>query len=89
MITRLNLHTVGEIKKLTLDAPRLQNVKLVHSSLQLELVHDESVESLFIDILERIDLVETIVVESEVVPVKKLKNLKCLYSAEGDPGRFS
>ena len=55
MLTRLNLHTVGGIKKLTLDAPRLQNVKLVHSSLQLELVHDESVESLFIDILERID----------------------------------
>ena len=67
MLTSLQLEVVQGIEKLTLEAPRLRDVKLLDCSvLSLEIVHGESVEWLLVDRLEYIE-------------VKKLKNLKVLY----------
>ena len=58
---------VHGIKKLTLDAPILKKVKINRSSLFLDLVHGESVEWLFIDLMD-------------LVNVESLKNLKAIYA---------
>ena len=74
MLTSLQLENVSGIVKLTLDAPRLREVKLLdhwqftghQKDLRVEIVHGESVERLFIDIWEYTE-------------VKNLKNLQHLY----------
>ena len=70
----LNLPMLNSIRfegghgiKMFLDAPRLVEVKIWQGSLRLDLVHGESVEKLTIDDLNRVE-------------VKKLKNLKQLYT---------
>ena len=68
MLISIHLERVRGIEKLTLDAPRLCNVKLLSSSsLRLDLVHGEPVESLNTDDLNHVE-------------VRKLKNLKKLYT---------
>ena len=52
-----------QVEKLTLDTPRLRNVKLVDSPITLDLVHPESVQRLISDQLEKF------------TPMKSLKNL--------------
>ena len=69
MLTSLQLEDVNGIEKLTLEAPRLQQVKILDdygTNLRVEIVHGESVEKLLIE-------------RSEHTDVKKLKNLKALY----------
>ena len=68
MLRSIYLERFDEVKKLTLDAPRLQRVRRVRCSffLKLDLVHAESIETLITDRLE--DIAE-----------KHLKNLKHLY----------
>ena len=72
MLQSIWLSRLNGMKKLTLDAPNLQKVRLKHCSFSnqgLELVHPESAETLLIYRLEQIE-------------VKKLKNLKYLYIGE-------
>ena len=76
MLTSLQLEEMFGIEKLTLEAPRLQQVKILDcssflSKLRVEIVHGESVERLLVDYWRYTD-------------VKKLKNLKALYIRE-DP----
>ena len=80
MLTSLQLKNVDGIENLTLEAPRLRDVKILACygliasdsiRLSVEIVHGESVERLLIDWLE-------------YTKVKKLKNLKVLYIGE-DP----
>ena len=72
MLTSLHLERAYGIEKLTLEAPRLREVKILDcyifglTSVRLEIVHGESVERLLVDWLEDTD-------------VKNLKNLKALY----------
>ena len=68
MLTSLKLQHLNGIKKITLDAPRLRDVKigLRVFHLRLDLVHAESVEKLVTWRLKHTD-------------VEKLKNLKQLY----------
>ena len=67
MLTSLQLNGVKGIKKLTLEAPRLREVKILDcSDLRVEIVHGESVERLLVDYW----------VNTEV---KNLKNLQFLY----------
>lgn len=63
----LQLESLGEIKKLTLDAPRLLHVKIweCHFSMKLDFIHAESVERLVLD-------------NMSYVKVEKLTNLKYL-----------
>ena len=73
MLTSLQLEDVEGIQKLTLEAPRLREVKILgcHSyvyELSVEIVHGESVERLLVEQLEYTE-------------VKKLKNLQQLYMA--------
>ena len=69
LLNGIHLESVRSLSKLTLDAPRLQEVKVVNcSSLRLDLVHTESVERLLIDYLNNME-------------VKKLKNLRHLYTS--------
>ena len=69
MLRSIHLEEVFGIAKLTLDAPALRQVRLVHChlSLRLDLVHAESVERLLIDDLEH-------------VSVRNFKNLQSLYT---------
>ena len=66
MLTSLQLEEVYGIEKLTLEAPRLREVKLACSHLRVEIVDSESVERLLVD-------------SSAYIDVKKLKNLQYLY----------
>ena len=69
MLTSLQLEYVDGIEKLTLEAPRLQQVKILgdyRTNLRVKFVHGESVERLLIK-------------RSDYTEVKKLKNLKALY----------
>ena len=67
MLTSLQLEKVNGIEKLTLEAPRLREVKILDCShLRLKIVHSESVERLLVD-------------RWEYTEVKKLKNLQYLY----------
>lgn len=53
MLNSIQLESVDGIRKLTLDAPRLQKVRIRHyESLRLNLVHGESVERLAIEVEE-------------------------------------
>ena len=68
MLTSLQLKKVYEIKKLTLEAPRLREVKILGcypEDMKLEIVHGESVERLLVDRLK-------------FTNVNKLKNLRYL-----------
>ena len=66
MLTSIQLESAHGIKKLALDAPRLQQVRLYHcSGLSLVIVHGESVERLLTE-------------ELSWTAVKNLKNLKYL-----------
>ena len=77
LLTSLQLEEVHGIQKLTLDTPRMREVKVLFGSnelnlrlnLRLEIVHGESVERLLIDQLE-------------IIEVKKLKNLQYLYTSD-------
>ena len=72
MLNSIHLERVHVIQTLTLDAPRLQKVKLEDSSpLSLVIVHGESVERLLTDRLKR-------------TAVKNLKNLKYLHIGYSD-----
>ena len=74
ILTNLNLEHVEGIEKLTLEAPRLREVKILDyylTDLRLEIVHGESVERLLIDSLRYAE-------------VKNLKNLKALYIGDDD-----
>ena len=67
MLTSLQLEDVYGIEKLTLEVPRLRDVKILDcSALRVEIVHGESVEWLLVDCWEYTDM-------------KKLKNLQYLY----------
>ena len=69
MLTSLHLKEVEGILKLTLEAPRLRDVRILNyclRHLRVEIVHGESVERLLVDDWRYIDL-------------KKLKNLQYLY----------
>ena len=71
MLTSLQLEDVHGIGMLTLEAPRLQQVKILgdyRTILRMEIVHGESVERLFVDGWGYTDM-------------KKLKNLQFLYAA--------
>ena len=65
MLKSIHLERFIGIRRLTLDAPRLQNVRMDYFLIRMNLVHVESVESVTID---RFDQME----------VKQLKNLKQL-----------
>lgn len=69
MLNSIQFVQVRGVKKLTLDALKLQKVKVVDSLLGPELVfvHGELVEKLIVDDLQKID-------------VKQVKNLKYLYA---------
>ena len=70
MLRSIQLMETSGIEKLTLDAPRLQNIRLLKCAcLNLLLVHPESVQRLIVDVSEDIPAVK----------MKQLKNLKCLY----------
>ena len=70
MLRRIQLERVWGIGKLTLEAPRLRNIKCWYCSLlNLVIVHGESVECLLASWLG-------------YTAVKKLKNLKALYTEE-------
>ena len=69
MLTSIHLEELAADRRLTLDAPRLREVRAVRadfSDLRLEIVHGESVERLLADSLEYTE-------------VKNLKNLQYLY----------
>ena len=67
MLTSLQLFEVHGIKKLTLEAPRLQKVTFRHCyNLSVEIIPGESVERLLVDHWEYTDM-------------EKLKNLQFLY----------
>ena len=69
MLTRLQFEELHGIEKLTLESPRLQEVKIRQHygpKLRVEIVYDESVERLLLD-------------RWEYTEVKKLKNLQYLY----------
>ena len=68
MLQRVQCNNVPVIRKLTLDSPRLQKIKLVNCSmfLRLVIVHTESIETIIINQLDQ-------------MRVKNLKNLKKLY----------
>ena len=70
MLTSLQMEDFRYAQRLTLNAPRLQKVKLTHcyDSLILDFVHGESVEWLAVGQLRHIEM-------------KKLKNLKYLYTS--------
>ena len=65
-VQAIHLQKLDSINSLTLNAPRLQKVKIVNCSLQLDFVHPESVESIAID-------------QTVFFKVENLKNLKYLY----------
>ena len=69
MLISLQFERVSGIKKLTLEAPSLRDVKILDCSsyLRVEIVHGESVERLIID-------------RWGYTEVKKLKNLQHLYA---------
>ena len=69
MLRSIHLEEISGIEKITLDAPSLQNIKIVVCDvrLRLVLVHTEPVERLLTDNPYRI-------------PVMELKNLKFLYA---------
>lgn len=66
MLNSIRLEAVLKIDHLTLNAPKLTQIKLSDCCLSLDIVHPSSVERLLIDRLE-------------YVQVRKLKNLKYLY----------
>ena len=67
MLTSLQLEDVREIEQLTLNAPRLKQIRLVNCNrLSLVVVHGESVERLLADCFE-------------YTALKNLKNLQYLY----------
>ena len=67
-LTSIHLEELTGMKKLTLDAPSLRNVKLVNDSpLRLDLVHGESVESFLSSDVR------------DVTNLRNLKNLTFLY----------
>ncbi|KAI3484117.1 hypothetical protein L1887_52911 [Cichorium endivia] len=68
MLKGVTIEKVAAIERLTLDAPRLRQVKN-WLSFKLDLVHGESVEKLDIDELAKMEVV-------------KLKNLRYLYCGE-------
>ena len=65
LLASIHLEEVDGIEQLTLDAPRLQKLKLKEARLRVELVHGESVKRLITDCFEQI-------------AVKHLKNLEFL-----------
>ena len=69
MLQSIHLEDFSGIKRLTLDAARLQQVKACYCSVQLDLVHCESVEKLIVRDIKEIKLSK----------LMKLKNLKYLY----------
>ena len=79
MLQSVQLRSVVGMKWLTLKAPRLKKIKLVHCSFRfLDIVHSESVE--------------TFIGNLQSIPLYKLKNLKYLYSEadfEIQPGLLS
>ena len=68
MLTSLQIDEVHGIDLLTLEAPRLRDVKILVESddLRVEIVHNKPVKKLLIDWLEHTE-------------VEMLKNLQCLY----------
>ena len=71
MLTSLQLERVHGFWKLTLEAPRLREVKVLYCSvLSLEIVHGESVERLLCNCWDYTEM-------------KKLKSLKALYIRRG------
>ena len=57
MLTNLQLEDVKGIHNLTLEAPRLRDIKILDcSALKVEIVHEESVERLLVDWLEYTDV---------------------------------
>ena len=75
MLRSIHFERFIGIDQLTLDAPRLQQVKIHECFVQIELVHVESVERAIIDHL----------VDSSVLQLKPLKNLKQLYVQSAYP----
>ena len=71
MLKSIHLHMAGA-QNFTLDAPLLQKIKILSFSLRLNIVHHESVEWFLTNRLVATEM-------------KKLKNLKYLYSADYSP----
>ena len=71
MLRSIQLENVRGIQKLTLDAPKLKNVKISTCALKADFVHIELFERLVIDRLHHI-------------PVKSLKNLLYLYIRDSE-----
>ena len=70
MLTSIRLEDLTAERKLTLDAPRLRNVRILSCPhLRLDIVHDESVESFIVCSMD----------DLRVTDFNRLKNLKRLY----------